>query len=243
MQRALPMVPRWATTATAHCRGRLFRPSPELRPPNFPEKLNSWSGSEGYSDEVCLEVTVPASSFFRFFMIGCFSVVFLAVGCNRGEDGSSAPHGIQLISPEVANGLLNRAATCDGPGSSPKLSWSTPPSGTRSLALVVTDRDAPFGYNFVHWVIYNIPPDARDLPASVPARTELSDGIRQSLNDSGQPGYTPPCPRGHSAHRYDFVLYAVDKELSEPLPSKKKLLEAMRGHVLSEGELIGSYAR
>jgi Raf kinase inhibitor-like YbhB/YbcL family protein len=176
-------------------------------------------------------------------LIGAVVILVTVDGCNRGGNEPMAPLSIQLTSASSPAGEIGKAFTCDGQGLSPQLSWSAPPPQTRSLALVVTDRDSPLGYQFVHWVIYNISDGTRELPAGLSAQKALPDGAEQGLNDDDKPGYTPPCPPGKSAHRYDFVLYALDVRVSLPSASKKQLLHAINGHVLARGELIGHYER
>jgi Raf kinase inhibitor-like YbhB/YbcL family protein len=166
-------------------------------------------------------------------------------GCHRRRGREpDAPLTIQLTSADIRNGTIPKALSCDGQGASPQLSWSAPPAGTRSLALVVTDRDSPFGFNFVHWVLYNMPPSARDLPGNVPPTATLPDGSEQGANDNnGKLGYTPPCPPAKSLHRYDFVLYALDEGVALHSATKEQLLGAIQGHVLAMGELVGKFGR
>jgi Raf kinase inhibitor-like YbhB/YbcL family protein len=132
--------------------------------------------------------------------------------------------------------------TCDGEDLSPPLEWSDPPPGTESLALVADDPDAPRG-TWVHWVIYNIPAQARGLPEALPADLELADGSVQGRNSWPKTGYGGPCPPS-GTHRYYFKLYALDTMLDlESGESKKSLLQAMKGHILAEAQLLGTYAR
>jgi len=99
--------------------------------------------------------------------------------------------------------------TCDGEDQSPALSWDTVPAGTRSIALIVDDPDAP-GQTFVHWVIYNISADSTELPPGVPKNKTLDDGSLQGKNDYGRIGYNGPCPPPGQNHRYFFKVYALD---------------------------------
>ena len=168
--------------------------------------------------------------------------LIMAGGCNRAEDEPSGPLTIHLTSTSIVDGVLNKAITCDGQGLSPQLSWSAPPPKTQGLALVVTDRDSPLGFNFVHWVLYNIPAGARELPAGIPTQKTLQDGSEQGNNDNDKAGYGPPCPSGKAVHHYDFILYAVDVHVDFPSASKKRLLQVLSGHVLARGELVGRYA-
>lgn len=139
-------------------------------------------------------------------------------------------------------GNIPSVYTCDGKNISPPISWSGLPEGTKTLALVSDDPDAPVG-TWVHWVIYNIPASWNGLPEGFPAVEETEEGIRQGLNDFRKIGYGGPCPPS-GTHRYFFKLYALDSAL--PLKSgatKMELLEAMKGHVLASAELIGLYSR
>lgn len=141
------------------------------------------------------------------------------------------------------NGPIPARYTCHGVGTSPALRWSAVPAGTRSLALVVEDPDAPSGI-WVHWVIYNIPAHTRSLPSGVPHRPRLSDGACQGLNDFGKIGYDGPCPPPGRVHHYHFRLFALDCKLPlGPGVTPSRLLRAIKGHVLAEGLLVGTYRR
>lgn len=133
-------------------------------------------------------------------------------------------------------------SSCGGQeGTSPELSWSTPPDHTRSLALIAFDKDSPFGFKFTHWVVYEIPPDKHELAEDVVKQEQLPDGSRQGLNDYDRVGYVGPCPP-HGTHHYVFTLYALDAKLNlPPRASKKQVVKAMKGHVLATGELIGRF--
>ncbi|MCX7110505.1 MAG: YbhB/YbcL family Raf kinase inhibitor-like protein [Proteobacteria bacterium] len=136
--------------------------------------------------------------------------------------------------------------TCDGGDVSPPLNWSDLPAGTKSLALIVDDPDAPDPkapkMTWVHWVLYNLPADAKGLPEAVKAGN-LPAGTRQGLNDWKRTGYGGPCPP-IGQHRYFHKLYALDVVLPDlGEPSKPKLEQAMQGHVLAKTELVGMYQR
>ncbi|WP_028585571.1 YbhB/YbcL family Raf kinase inhibitor-like protein [Desulfogranum mediterraneum] len=133
--------------------------------------------------------------------------------------------------------------TCDGRDLSPPLSWTGVPPGTKSLALIVSDPDAPDPaapkMTWVHWVVYNLPGDATGLPQDVGAA--LPAGTREGLNDWHRTGYGGPCPP-IGRHRYFFRLYALGVVLPDlGRPTKTALEKAMRGHVLAETELMGTY--
>ncbi len=132
--------------------------------------------------------------------------------------------------------------TCEGDNVSPPLTIEGVPEGARSLVLIVDDPDAP-RKTFVHWVAYNIPPDASILSAGTDPGEDL-DGAIEGVNDFGDFGYGGPCPPPGGPHRYHFRLYALDTELDlEEGATKKQVTQAMDGHVLDETDLIGTYER
>lgn len=149
----------------------------------------------------------------------------------------------ELTSPAFAHGEpIPRQYTCDGADISPPLHWSDPPQGAQSLALIADDPDAPMG-TWVHWVLYNLPAETRGLPEAVPPDADLPDGSRHGRSSWRRLGYGGPCPPG-GTHRYFFKLYALDTVLDlAPGASKKRLLRAMKGHILIQAELMGVYAR
>ena len=132
--------------------------------------------------------------------------------------------------------------TCEGKDLAPPLAWTDPPAATKSFALISDDPDAPGG-TWVHWVAYNLPAGARSLPEGVPAQAQLADGTRQGITDFGRLGYGGPCPPS-GTHRYYFTLYALDALLT-PIPGARKadLERLMKGHILAEARLMGTYRR
>ena len=147
-----------------------------------------------------------------------------------------------------AGQTIPKPQTGDGEDISPQLRWSDLPGGMKELALIVDDPDAPRAEPWVHWVIYNIPATESGLPEHVPNSPTLSSapaGANQGKNSWGTIGYRGPAsPPGHGVHHYHFKLYALDASLPlEPGLTKKELLKAMAGHILAEGELIGTYQR
>jgi len=133
--------------------------------------------------------------------------------------------------------------TCEGENISPPLSWGEAPAGTGSFALIMDDPDAPIGV-FTHWVLFNLPPDSRELPEGVPAEGKLASGALQGNNGLSQIGYFGPCPPPGAVHHYGFTLYALDRTLDLAVgASKEQVLEAMRGHILAQGQLVGTYKR
>jgi Raf kinase inhibitor-like YbhB/YbcL family protein len=155
---------------------------------------------------------------------------------------------LSLTSPAFQNGgEIPSTHTCEGKDVSPPLAWSGTPPGTRSLALIVDDPDAPDPkapkMTWVHWVIYNLPPDTRRLPQDVPNRQTLPSGAVQGVNGAGTVGYMGPCPPS-GTHRYVFRVYALDTQLDlGGSATKEDLVSAMEGHVLAEGHLMGTYRR
>jgi Raf kinase inhibitor-like YbhB/YbcL family protein len=179
-------------------------------------------------------------------------VAFLLFSCGKDpqhvatgqrDEDKGVGMAINLTSPDFdEGGSIASRYTCDGLGISPPLSWDSVPSGTRSWALIVDDPDAPGGI-FVHWVIYNLRPDTRRLPEDVPNRQTLSSGAQQGVNGAGGVGYTGPCPPS-GTHRYFFKVYALDTRLDlGGGATAVRLSDAMEGHVLAEGQLMGSYRR
>lgn len=137
--------------------------------------------------------------------------------------------------------------TGDGEDLSPPLSWVNLPGATRELALIVDDPDAPSAEPWVHWVVYKIPPEVQDLAEGTPRSSTLSApaGALQGKNSWNSVGYRGPAPpKGHGVHHYHFRLYALDAKLKlESGLDKKSLLASMSGHVLDQGELVGTYQR
>ena len=132
--------------------------------------------------------------------------------------------------------------TCDGQDISPPLEWKDAPEGTKSFALISDDPDAPVG-TWVHWVAFNIPPNATKLEENIKHDKEFKNGMRQGNNDWPKIGYGGPCPPS-GTHRYYFKLYALDTMLDVmPGATKEQLLKAMKGHVLAEVQLMGKYKR
>jgi Raf kinase inhibitor-like YbhB/YbcL family protein len=151
---------------------------------------------------------------------------------------------IKLTSPVFSEGAaIPRRYTCEGEDLAPPLAWSGLPEGTKSLALIVDDPDAPDPNApkriFVHWLVYDIPPDAQGLPEG----GELPSGARAGRNDWGRTSYGGPCPPT-GRHRYFHKLYALDKVIGDlGQPTKADLEKAMQGHILADVHLIGTYQK
>jgi len=151
---------------------------------------------------------------------------------------------IQLSTSAFTEGApIPAKYTCDGDDVSPPLKWSGVPQGARSIALICDDPDAPVGI-WVHWVLYNIPSTVAELAEGVPTTEAISGGARQGINDFKRIGYGGPCPPRGNPHRYYFKLYVLDIELSlKPRATKKDVVSAIQGHILAEGQLMGTYGR
>ncbi len=138
-------------------------------------------------------------------------------------------------------GLVPKEFTCDGPDISPALAWTEPPAGTKSLAIIMDDPDAPAG-TWVHWVLYDLPPATRKLDGGVAKDRQLPSGAVQGRNDFGKIGYNGPCPPRGRAHRYFFKLYALDiKTNLKPGATKSELERVMKGHILAQAEIVGHF--
>jgi hypothetical protein len=153
---------------------------------------------------------------------------------------------LHLESASFAPGAaIPQIYTCHGSNVSPALSWDAPPPQTKSLALVVTDRDSPLQFvlgPFVHWVVYNLPAQTRGLPENLSKSQALPDGTLQGRTSTGGAGYHGPCPPAGARHRYVFALYVLDAKLNLPPGVTLKRLEAaMRGHVVAEGIISAHY--
>lgn len=170
-----------------------------------------------------------------------FTIFFTAAAPAEGEQNMS----LVLQSADFADqGEIPKIFTCDGNDTSPALSWSGLPQQTKSLVLIVDDPDAPDPakpkMTWVHWLLYNIPPTATELPQAVAVK-DLPTGTQQGKNDWKRTGYGGPCPPV-GRHRYFHKLYALDIELPDlHSPTKAQLEKAMAGHIIGQAELIGTY--
>jgi Raf kinase inhibitor-like YbhB/YbcL family protein len=150
---------------------------------------------------------------------------------------------ISLSSGAFRDGeMIPQLYTCDGDDISPDLSWHGALAGAKSFAIICDDPDA-VGGDYVHWVVYNIPTEVKNLRARFPRERKSIHGITQGISDDGSIGYIGPCPpRG--VHRYYFTIFAVDFMTSlDPGLTKKELLKRIMGHIVGEGRLMGRYTR
>ena len=186
---------------------------------------------------------------FRIFLLISFIVLLISCGKKdetkpiQTETKQEKTMELKITSSAFdEGGMIPKKYTCDAENVSPPLAWSGAPSGTKSFALICDDPDAPAG-TWVHWVVYNIPAGEKGLNEAVPQNKKLENGTMQGISDFGKPGYGGPCPPG-GTHRYFFKLYALDIALKIQSDfTKDSLLDAMKGHLLAEGQLMGKYTR
>ena len=169
-------------------------------------------------------------------------------GCKEKKESRLPEKGDEKMTVKVTSSAFEQAGmipakyTCDGQDISPPLQWDSIPEGTKSIALISDDPDAP-GKTWVHWVMWNIPADARQLPENIPTDKLLADGSMQGITDFQRTGYGGPCPPS-GTHRYYFKFYALDTKLDLTNSSTKTdLLNAIQDHILAQGQLMGKYKR
>jgi len=171
------------------------------------------------------------------------------LGCLVTAGGADKPNtqkvmNLQITSTVFAEGQpIPQKYTCQGSDISPPLNWMNAPANTKSFALIADDPDAPVG-TWVHWVLYDLPPNTTGLPEDVAKTQVIANGAKQGLNTWPRLGYGGPCPPPGKPHRYFFKLYALDTMLDlKPGATKKDIEAAMKGRVLAEGQLMGTYQR
>lgn len=181
------------------------------------------------------------------YLLICIVAVILLSSCSSATS-TPTPEGnmsLDLKSDAFVNGQSIPAKySCIGKNISPALTWNDPPAGTQSFALIMDDPDAPGG-TWVHWVLYNIKPDWRSLQEDLPMTGKNIDpnAVFFGTNSSGNIRYDGPCPPS-GTHRYYFKLYALDTQIGLlPGASKEKILEQMQGHILGQGELMGTFSK
>ncbi len=159
---------------------------------------------------------------------------------------AGAPSGskLELVSNAFrAGGKIPRTYTCEGADKSPPLAWQGLPTGTKTLALIVKDPDAPGG-TFIHWVLYNLPARFDRFNEDVPKTATIAEGALQGANSRGRLGFTGPCPPPGAPHHYHFQLFALDSPLNlRPGASAEEVEAAMKGHLLASTDLVGIFGR
>jgi Raf kinase inhibitor-like YbhB/YbcL family protein len=187
----------------------------------------------------------------KFAFVVLLAFVFSACGKTekppeKTEQAEKRATGMALSISSTAfkdSSTVPKKYTCDGQDVSPPLAWTGVPLKARSLALICDDPDAPMG-TWVHWVLWGLPPSTPSLPEGLPKDATLPGNIMQGMNSGQQVGYQGPCPPPGKAHRYFFKLYALDAELNISGKVNKTILEeAMKGHILAQGQLMGTYGR
>jgi Raf kinase inhibitor-like YbhB/YbcL family protein len=170
--------------------------------------------------------------------------LMMACGADDKQTAKEKNMNIQLTSPAFTEGQpIPQKYTCQGQDISPELKWTNVPANTKSFALIADDPDAPAG-TWVHWVLYDLPPTTAGLSEGVPKSPELANGAKHGTTNFKRVGYGGPCPPPGKPHRYFFKLYALNTMLGlKPGVMKQDLLKAMEGHILAEGQLMGTYQR
>ncbi len=179
----------------------------------------------------------------KSFLIGAVNCA-MAFASGAGGAEFKAAQTFALKSPGFQSGAaIPHKYTCDAKDLSPPLRWENVPAAAKAYALVADDPDAPGG-TWVHWVIYDLPAAANELAGGTAKTATLATGAKQGINSFRRIGYGGPCPPAGPAHRYYFKLYALDAPTGlQPGASKAQLLEAIKGHVLGQAELMGHYQR
>ena len=172
-------------------------------------------------------------------------VAVLLGACSPKEIHQAVTGSLQVSSTSITAGAIANDCGCNGAGASPQISWSDPPPGTKSFALIMDDRDATTGHlhrhYFVHWLAFDLPPDARELGAGLPTQS-LPGKTQPGTNDVGKPDYAGLCPDAGTTHHYAITVYALDTRLALPAATKAyALLTAIDGHVLARGQILGTY--
>ena len=174
-------------------------------------------------------------------------LIALSCACQKSDQPQTSKEGnmefVIQSSAFTEGGPIPKLYTGEGDDISPPLSWSQVPEGTKSIAIICDDPDAP-GRTWVHWVLYGLSPGTTELPAGVPADKSVLEGAMQGINDFGKIGYGGPMPPPGKPHHYLFKVYALEIELDlEPGVTKAELEEAMKGHILTFNRLTGTYKR
>lgn len=184
----------------------------------------------------------------RTVVLMAFLLIVLS-SCQGAKEQGSTKNGVKEMEIKVTSKsfkegeMIPAKFTCDGDDISPDIAWDKIPEGTKSFAIIADDPDAPHK-TWVHWVIFNISPDKKELLEHMSSNESLLNGAKQGVNDFGKTGYNGPCPPPGNPHRYYFKVYALDSVLQlGPRAQKPDLVKAMEGHVIGHGELMGKYAR
>jgi Raf kinase inhibitor-like YbhB/YbcL family protein len=185
------------------------------------------SDRRNFSRHIILHAFLSACFLFAFSVASQGGSMSLEISSSAFSDGGTIP----------------KQFTCDGPDVSPPLAWKDAPANVQAFTLIMDDPDAPVG-TWVHWVLYNMPANTKDVPGSVAKTEQLPNGALQGRNDFRKIGYGGPCPPAGRPHRYFFKLYALDRKLDLKAGASKAEVEtAMKGHILGQAQLVGRYGR
>lgn len=176
--------------------------------------------------------------------------ILVAVALSAAAASAQTPQTMTITSPTLKAGQpIPTDHTADGKNISPAIAWSNVPSGTKSFALIMDDPDVPMPQPFVHWVIYKIPGTAKGIPENIPIDpatpmpSEIAGAV-QGVSGFRRPIYRGPAPPPGKVHNYHFTVYALDAGLDlAPGLNKQQLLDAIKGHVIGQGELVATYER
>jgi len=192
-------------------------------------------------ETICTAVLVVLATGFA----GCDQRGQEIVASGEGEESMAVKTEEIRVSSEAFDNrqAVPRKYTGQGKDISPPLNWESGPKGTETFAIIVDDPDAP-GKTWVHWVVYNIPGDVTSLPEGASPGGQLPGEALEGRTDFGKNQYGGPMPPGGESHRYYFKVYALDSavDLGEGA-TKQELLDAMDGHVLANGQLVGTYKK
>jgi Raf kinase inhibitor-like YbhB/YbcL family protein len=171
-------------------------------------------------------------------------LVFVAAASAQPQEAKVPTPKFELTSTSFEpDGTIPTKYSCSGDNVSPELSWKNAPKETQSFVIIVDDPDNPKKV-IVHWLVYDMPASAHELPESTPDKSVLPDGSRQGKNEDGKTRYRGPCPPQGAAHHYFFKIYALDQPTGlKPKATRAQIDAAIKGHVLAEAELIGRFQK
>ena len=190
-----------------------------------------------------MKLRVASTALMMLFVVACAKQPAATTSNPSDTQTPPATTNMKLASSAFTEGqAIPHQYTCNGINISPPLEWTGIPKSAKTLAIIADDPDAPAG-TWVHWVIYNLPADTMGMIENLPPTEEIKGGGLQGKNDFEKIGYGGPCPPS-GTHRYFFKLYSIDTEL--PLKAgatKAEVEKAMAGHVVAQGQLMGTYRR
>jgi len=180
---------------------------------------------------------------FQSFLATLFLITLLNANAAHAQGEKAMPTLTVSSTSFPAGTEIPKKFTCAGEDMSPQLSWSGAPSSVQAFALITDDPDAPAG-TWTHWVLYDLPSSTTSLNEGLSKSDQLPDGSKQGRNDFRRIGYNGPCPPAGKPHRYFFKVYALDRKFDiKPGAARSEVEKAMQGHVLAQGEYMGTYRR